>query len=244
MATSQIVLAASDLLDLIDICAITLAPASADDQNYTSVYLATTRQDYGDVGQADLLVGVSTTMIAAGTYAVVCDGDLPDAWLLSAASRNELSPVIKSWVKEFGDPQVVIRVDDSGATTIQVEGSAERSLRFLMEPADSWPLHEALGMISGSTAVADVEDKDGHALPTGKRIMFSAKAMDIMSKVAKRMKREVSLFPALHHASIILLECETWRGGVQAAEYSYDAEVDEPDMELIDPRRRSTDVDE
>lgn len=237
MSQSTITIAAGDLLDLIEVCAITLAPAKADDQNYTSIYLATQRAAYGDFGQASLLTGISTTMIAAGIYSVVADGELKQPWLLSSASRNELVPVLKAWVKEFGDAQVVVRVDDSGATTIQVEGSAERSLRFLMEPADQWPLEEAMGMISGSSATADVKDKDGHPIPTGKRIMFSAKALDILGKVAKKMKREVSLIPVAHHASIILVECLDWRGGVQAAEYSYDSETDEPNLELNDPRR-------
>lgn len=236
MSTSQIVLAASDLQELIDVCAVTLAPASADDQNYTSIYLTTVRRPYGDYGEATLLTGMSSTVIAAGIYSVVADGELKDPWLLSSASRTELSPVLKSWVKEFGDPQVVMRVDGSGATTVQVEGSAERSLRFLMEPADMWPLDEVMGMISGSSATADVYDKDEHPLPAGKRMMFSSKAVETMVKISKKIRRDVSIIPVLHPASIILMECGEWRGGLLAAEYPYDIEVDEPGVELVDPR--------
>lgn len=236
MTTSQIVLAASDLQELIDVCAVTLAPASADDQNYTSIFLTTVRRPYGDFGEATLLTGMSSTVIAAGIYSVVADGELKDPWLLSSASRTELSPVLKSWVKEFGDPQVVMRVDGSGATTVQVAGSAERSLRFLMEPADMWPLDEVMGMLSGSSATADVYDKDEHPLPAGKRMMFSSKAVETMVKISKKIRRDVSIIPVLHPASIILMECGEWRGGLLAAEYPYDVDVDEPGVELVDPR--------
>lgn len=245
MATETLHLAASDLQDLIDVLSVTLAPPSADDANYTSMYLFTQRQPYGDVGEADMLVGMSSSIIACGTASIVADGELSQPWLLDSSAKKEITPLLGSWMKTFGnDVQVVLRIDSTGASTLSVLDNPDRSVRFLMESAEMWPADETIDILSGRRCDDRVEDEEGNFLPAGKRVMFSDKALDTLAKISKKTKCELSIVPVAHPASFILVEAGDWRGAVMSARYGFETDVDALEVEFYDPREDIEDVSE
>ena len=229
-------LAAADLQELIDILSVTTAPKSSDDPNYTSILVMTQRRAYGEVGQATLLVGMTSNVVTCGTYSVVTDGDLSQPYLISASTRSEISPILGSWMKEFGGDVPIRFTISSDHAKISVEGNSERALEFVVESAEMWPYDETLDYLTGKMCEDTVEDTEGNLLPAGKRVAYSAKALETLTKVSKKVKRDLSVIPTAHPASTLMVECGEWRGAVMAAEYPFDIDVDDLEVEFEDPR--------
>lgn len=231
--SEKLIIEASELKNLIEILGLTVA--NNDDPAYSAVYLATLRTEYGEVGKADILTGLSIQGSVVGSFACECAGQWKSPWLLPAAGRKELVAVLGSWVKEFGEINVVFTVND-GFATVQVEDAAERSLRLVLEDASDWPVDMVAAMIDGSHSKQEVEDSQGNILPAGKRVKIAGSTLAVVSKVAKRLKRDMSFIPVQHPASVVLLECDTWRGAMVAEQYPFEWDVNAPEMEFYDPR--------
>lgn len=232
--SDKIILDAASLKNFIEVLGLTAA--NNDDPAYSALYLATLREDYGEVGQADVLSGLSTQGTVAGAFTVEVTGQWKDPWLLPATGRKELAAVLGSWIGEFGEVNVAFTVNE-GFATVQIVDAAERSLRLVLQDAYDWPLNEVAAMISGERSQEEVEDSEGNILPPGKRMKVAGSTLATVVKVAKRMKRDMSFISVAHPASVILLECDTWRGAMISEHYPANWDVTAPEMEFYDPRQ-------
>lgn len=236
MSTSTVIVSAADLYRMIDLLTVTAAKPNAEDLNYPSIVLFTQHGSHGgEVGSTNFLCGASSRLTVAGTEAIVSSGELDGMWRLTPTGRNELTAMLKSWIKEDKEAQVKIRVSDSGSTTVSLLDADDRAVRLYLEPADGWPVMEVFDMLSGAGSEDEVFDKDEHPLPAGKRIRLSDVTLDSLAKVAKKLGGSLDLIVTAHPASVILAEKDGWVGAVLGEEYPFDIDVEGREDEYFEP---------
>lgn len=236
MSTSIVVVSATDLYRLIDLLTVTAAKPNAEDLNYPSIMLFTQYGSHGEeVGSTSFLCGASSRLTVAGTEAIVASGELEGMWMLTPTGRNELTAMLKSWIKEDKEAQVKIRVSESGSTTVSLVDADDRAVRLYLEPAEGWPVMEVFDMLSGAGSKNEVLDKDDNVLPSGKRVRLSDTTLDSLAKVAKRLGGSLDLIINAHPASVILAEKDGWVGAVLGEEYPFDIDVEGREDEYFEP---------
>lgn len=236
MSTSIVTVSAADLFRLIDLLTVTAAKPNAEDLNYPSIMLFTQYGSHGEeVGSTSFLCGASSRLTVAGTEAIVASGELEGMWMLTPTGRNELTAMLKSWIKEDKEAHVKMRVSDTGSTTVSLVDADDRAVRLYLEPADGWPVMEVFDMLSGVASKDEVLDKDDNALPAGKRVRLSDTTLDSLAKVAKRLGGSLDLIIPAHPASVVLAEKDGWVGAVLGEEYPFDIDVDGREDEYFEP---------